>query len=156
MKTLDSILVSCGQLDLIYDGKSGLHLWRAVHKDNLETNPLYPDFYPREVRGAFRRPDITIKKIGGIEYVESELVKGTSLFDKTGTFGFSNFEYFEIPAGTEIPHGLIIIKGEFNKKYNATHYTICPNQRMRKDSFIVLLDKLALNARMKKGLKKNG
>lgn len=127
-----------------------------VHKDSFSGNPLYPDFYPRMVRGSLRRPDITIKEIGGIEYVEAELDKGTSLFDKSGTFGFKNFDYFEIPAGTEIPNGLIIIKGEFNQKYNATHYSICPNYRMRKDYFVNLLDRLAMNARIQKGRKGNG
>ncbi|MGL6159976.1 hypothetical protein [Microbulbifer sp.] len=64
--------------------------------------------------------------------------------------GFKNFEYFEIPAGTEIPTGLIIIKGEYNQKYKATHYSICPNHRMRKDLFIRLLDRLAYNAQFQK------
>mgnify|MGYP001598544008 CR=1 FL=1 len=156
MKTLEDILIASGDLALIYNGNAALHLWRAVHKDNSNKNPLYPDFYPRMVRGNLRRPDITVKEIGGIEYVEAELVKGTSLFDKSGTFGFKNFDYFEIPAGTEIPIGLIIIKGEFNNKYQATHYSICPNHRMRKDHFIILLDRLAMNARIQKGKRKNG
>lgn len=146
MKTLEDILISRGDLDLIYDGKAGLHLWRAVHKDSKGTNPLYPDFCPRWVRGSMRAPDVTIKEIGGVEYVEAELAKGTSVFDKPGTFGFKHFDYFEIPAGTEIPAGLIIIKGEYNQKYQATHYSICPNYRMRKDFFIALLNLLALNA----------
>lgn len=98
MKTLESILITRGDLELIYNGAVSLHLWRAVHKDSFSGNPLYPDFYPRMVRGSLRRPDITVKEIGGIEYVEAELVKGTSLFDKYGTFGFKNFDYFEIPA----------------------------------------------------------
>jgi len=156
MKTLESILITRGDLELIYNGAVSLHLWRAVHKDSSSGNPLYPDFYPRMVRGSLRRPDITVKEIGGIEYVEAELVKGTSLFDKSGTFGFKNFDYFEIPAGTEIPNGLIIIKGEFNQKYKATHYSICPNYRMRKDYFVNLLDRLAMNARIQKGRKGNG
>lgn len=66
MKTLENILISRGDLDLIYDGKAGLNLWRAIHKDNKGKNPLYPDFYPRVIRGSIRRPDITIKEIGGI------------------------------------------------------------------------------------------
>ncbi|WP_308366894.1 MULTISPECIES: hypothetical protein [unclassified Microbulbifer] len=150
MKTLENILIFRGDLDLIYDGSSRLNLWRAVHKDNVGQNPLHPDFYPRMIRGSMRRPDIAVKEIGGVEYVEAELVKGTSLFDKSGTFGFKNFEYFEIPAGTEIPTGLIIIKGEYNQKYKATHYSICPNHRMRKDLFIRLLDRLAYNAQFQK------
>lgn len=82
-------------------------------------------------------------------------MKGTSLFDKSGTFGFKNFDYFEIPAGTEIPLGLIIIKGEYNNKYEVTHYSICPNYRTKKDLFISLLDKLALNAQYQKRKKRN-
>jgi hypothetical protein len=156
MKTLENILVSRGELDSIYDGQSGLNLWRAMHKDSTGKNPLLPDFYPRMVRGSLRRPDIVIKEIGGVEYVEAEVAKGTSLFNKAGAFGFKNFDYFEIPSGTEIPVGLIIIKGEFNKKYGATHYSICPNFRMRKDLFVSLLDRLAINAQFQKRKRKNG
>lgn len=103
MKTLENILISRGHLDLIYDGKRGLGLWRAIHKDNKGKNPLHPDFYPRMVRGSRRAPDVTVKKIGDVEYVEAELGKGTSLFDKAGTFGFNNFDYFEIPAEPRFP-----------------------------------------------------
>jgi hypothetical protein len=150
MRTLEDILVSRGDLERIYSGKSGLHLWRAVHKDNVGRNPLYPDFLPRTIRGSLRQPDVTIREIGGVEYVEAELAKGTSLFDKEGTFGFRDFDYFEIPAGTEIPIGLIIIKGEFNARYCATHYSICPNHRMTKVHFVGLLDTLAFNAQAQK------
>jgi hypothetical protein len=156
MKTLEDILISRGELDLIYDGRSGLHLWRAIHRESSSTNPLYPDFYARTIRGSLRRPDVTVKEIGGVEYVEAELGKGTSLFDKVGTFGFANFDYFEIPSGTEVPVGLIIIKGEFNPKYCATHYSICPNHRMTKDHFVALLDTLALNAQAQKRRRGNG
>ena len=93
---------------------------------------------------------MTIKEIGGVDYVEAEPGQGTSLFDKSGTFGFKHFDYFEIPAGTEIPAGLIIIRGEYDKKYEATHYSICPNHRMKKDLFVALLDLLALNAQLQK------
>ncbi len=156
MKTLENILISAGQLNRIYMGEDGLNLWRAVHKDNAGDNPLYPDFYPRKIRGNWRSPDITIKEIDAIEYVEAELEKGTSLFDKEGTFGFKNFQYFEIPAETDIPSGLIIIKGGYNKKYKATHYSICPNQRIRKKDFVKLLDLLALNAEKQKRKIQNG
>ena len=54
MKTLENILISRGELDLIYDGKADLSLWRAVHKDSKGKNPLYPDFNPRSVRGSIR------------------------------------------------------------------------------------------------------
>jgi hypothetical protein len=50
---------------------------------------------------------------------------------------------------------LVIIKGEYNKKYKATHYSVCPNYRMRKDSFVLLLDKLALNAQFQKRKNRN-
>lgn len=156
MKTLEAILIGRGDLDAIYSGDSGLHLWRAIHKEGGGKNPLYPDFHRRVVRGTVRNPDITVREIGGVEYVEAELTKGTSLFDKQGTFGHKYFEYFEIPAGTVIPNGLIIIKGEFNQKYQATHYSICPNHRMRKTEFVALLDILALNAQSQKRRLGNG
>jgi len=146
MRTLTGILISTGQMDRLYDGTLPLHLWRAFHKEQTDGKPLYPDFAARLVRGMIRRPDITIIEIGGVEHVEAEMVKGTSLFDRKGIFGERFFGYFEIPAGTDIPRGLVIIKGDFNDRYQATHYSICPDHRMPKQHFIYLLDQLAANA----------
>lgn len=146
MKTIESLLISRGELDRIYTGSTSLVLWRALHTAVVVSNPLYPDFDAREVRGRLRAADVEMKVIGGVEQVVSRLGDGTSLFDRHGVFQGSNWTYFEIPAGTEIPTGLIIVKDKFNEKYQATHYSISPNFTMPKKQFVALLDALAKNA----------
>jgi hypothetical protein len=49
MKTIERLLISKGDLDRIDTGKVNLCLWRALHKRTPTTNPLYPDFDPRDV-----------------------------------------------------------------------------------------------------------
>jgi hypothetical protein len=148
MKTIEKLLISKGQLDRIYVGTSRLYLWRALHKTSKSKNPLYPDFEKREIRaGVLRVPDIEVIKLeNGAEIVKAVLGKGTSLFDRRSAFGETSWTYFEIPEGTQIPSGLIITKDSFNKRFNATHYSISPNYDMPKHQFIRLLDALAKNA----------
>jgi hypothetical protein len=64
-----------------------------------------------------------------------------------GVFGLGMWTYFEIPAGTMIPPGLIITKDDYNARYQATHYSISPNYTMPKKQFTALLDQLAESAR---------
>ena len=151
------MLISRGELERIYTGSLKLFLWRALHKDAKKENPLYPDFEHREIRaGVVRAPDVIVKKIGSIDHVVAKLGQGTSLFDRPGAFGTKNWEYFEIPEGTEIPEGLIITKDQYNSKYKATHYSISPNYTMPKAQFIRLLDQLAQNALSQKKKVQNG
>jgi hypothetical protein len=146
MKTIESLLISRGELDRIYTGSTGLGLWRALHREVVVPNALYPDFEAREIRGRLRAADVEVKMIDGVEQVVSRLGDGTSLFDRRGVFQGSSWTYFEIPAGTEIPAGLIIVKDKFNEKFQATHYSISPNFTMTKKQFMALLDTLANNA----------
>lgn len=94
--------------------------------------------------------------IGGTEHVVARLGQGTSLFDREGVFGAANWTYFEIPAGTEIPVGLIITRDGFNDKYKATHHSISPNFTMPKTQFVALLNTLAANAAARAGRSENG
>src|SRR3954452_21174752 len=114
MKTIESLLISRGELDRIYTGSVRLWLWRALRRQVTVANPLYPDFTPRQVRGILRAPDVETKVIAGTEHVVARFGQGTSLFDREGVFGAANWTYFEIPAGTEIPVGLIITRDGFN------------------------------------------
>ncbi len=158
MKTIEKLLISKGQLDRIYVGNLKLYLWRSLHKSAKSKNPFYPDFEEREIRaGVLRAPDIEVVKLAsGTEMVKSVLGQGTSLFDRPGAFGENNWTYFEIPEGTEIPSGLIITKDNYNKRFNATHYSISPNYDMPKFQFIQLLDTLARNAESQKRKLSNG
>jgi len=156
-RTVEAILISKGQMDRIYKGSVPLNLWRSLHRSVKSDNPLYPDFEPREVRpGFFRDPDITLVTIGGVVNVLAEVDMGTSLFDRSNIFGASSWIYFEIPAGTVIPEGLLITKDKFNDKMQATHYTILPNFTMPKAQFCALLDQLARNAAARRAALRHG
>ncbi|PCH60065.1 MAG: hypothetical protein COC05_05365 [Gammaproteobacteria bacterium] len=158
MKTIESLLISKGDLDRIYVGRLKLFLWRSLHNSVNVMNPLYPDFEERQIRsGVLRVADVeTIANSNGMEMVLSKLGKGTSLFDRHGAFGERNWTYFEIPEGTEIPSGLIITKDSYNKRFNATHYSISPNYDMPKIKFLMLLDQLAKNADVQKKQSSHG
>ncbi|MBV2129019.1 hypothetical protein [Arsukibacterium indicum] len=158
MNTIEKLLISRGELERIYVGQLHLYLWRALHNSTKTGNPLYPDFESREVRaGVLRAPDVEVSKDKrGVEQVVSRLGEGTSLFDKPGAFGAGNWTYFEIPEGTQIPSGLIITKDSYNRRFNATHYSISPNYTMPKAQFIALLDQLARNAEAQRRKLSNG
>lgn len=145
--TIEQMLISRGEIGRIYKGETSLHLWRSLNKSSNMKNPLYPDFEKRVLPdGRERAADIDTVSINGILHVKAELGKGISLFDKEGTFGCDNWTYFIIPKGTVVPSGLIIVKDFYNKRYNATHYSISPNYIMPKSKFVKLLDELAFHA----------
>ncbi|WP_407919786.1 Tse2 family ADP-ribosyltransferase toxin [Endozoicomonas numazuensis] len=52
--------------------------------------------------------------------------RGLSTFDKEGCPPGNGWEYYKIPAGTILPEELAIVKDQYNKRYDATHYTIAP------------------------------
>lgn len=158
-KTVESVFLDLGELTRVYnsDRELTVSLWRALRTDVKTGGPLYPDFYRREIRaGKFRQPDVTVREIGELECVIPKVYKkrpedvwkaqGTSLFDRPDTFAGNSWQYFEIPAGTKIPEGLIIIKDDYNERFRATHHSIVPNRAMPLTEFRRLLDQLARNA----------
>ena len=54
--------------------------------------------------------------------------------------------YYKIPAGTELPTGLAIVRDSYNKNLEATHYTIAPAYDMPVMKFKRLLNRLARKA----------
>lgn len=158
-KTVEAIFIDIGEIGRVYnsDRELTVSLWRALRTDVKSGGPLYPDFYRREIRaGKFRQPDVTVREVGEVECVVPKVYKkrpedvwkaqGTSLFDKPDTFAGESWWYFEIPAGTKIPEGIIIIKDDYNERFRATHYSIVPNRAMPLAEFKSLLDQLARNA----------
>jgi hypothetical protein len=122
-QTTKSFFVKISQVDRIFNSNRdlGLFLWRATRTDSNIANPLFPDFHPREIRpGQFREPDVTIKSVSGVDHIFPVVHKsgpnsiwkaqGTSLFNEENTFPSKKWEYFEIPKGTKIPNGILIIK----------------------------------------------
>ncbi len=166
--TVKKFFAKIDGLSRIYDGNKdlGLFLWRASRTDQPCENPLFPDFIPREIRkGQFRPADITIERRNNVDYVVPKVTKkasddiwkaqGTSLFDKPNTFKGKNWEYIEIPEGTNIPEGLLIVKDDYNERFEATHYSIVPNHAMSIKSFKLLLGNLLHNIETRRGQLKN-
>ena len=86
------------------------------------------------------------------EYQENGVVKvkhsprGISTFDKSGIPRGKDWVYYRIPAGTELPIGLAIVKDSYNRDLEATHYTIAPASDMSLMKFKRLLNRLAREA----------
>lgn len=156
MITLEDILIERGEIEKIYKGKTDLKLWRGLNVDDDRVNPLYPDLEQRILpSGNVRDPDVERFTRNGVVYVKAEVGKGTSTVDKEGIFGYKNWEYLVIPAGTIIPDDLLITKDHYMQKKKCWHYSISPNYDMPEKQYLTALDKLAMNAgielRRKKG-----
>jgi hypothetical protein len=168
-QTTKSFFVKISQVDRIFNSNRdlGLFLWRATRTDSNIANPLFPDFHPREIRpGQFREPDVTIKSVSGVDHIFPVVHKsgpnsiwkaqGTSLFNEENTFPGKKWEYFEIPKGTKIPNGILIIKDDYNSRFKATHYSIVPDYVMSVKSFKRLLEQLLVNINIQRGVRIHG
>lgn len=166
--SVKSFFVKIDGLSRIYDSENDLKLflWRASRTDSPCENPLYPDFVARELRkGKFRPADVTVITKSGTDFVVPKAYKklpddiwkiqGTSLFNKPDVFPGKNWEYIEIPRGTKIPSGILIVKDDFNKEFNATHYSIVPDHMMSVKQFKLLLNELLTNIELCRGEIKN-
>lgn len=166
--TVRSFFVRIDALDRVYDSEKdlALFLWRASRTDQPTENPLHPDFVPRELRkGKFRAADVTVEKHEGVDFIIPKVYKkrpedfwkaqGTSLFDKPNTFAGKQWEYIEIPKGTEIPKGILIIKDDYNDRFKATHYSIVPDHPMPVSNFKLLLNQLMANIEKQRGKARN-
>ena len=150
MITLEDILISKGQVEKIYRGKSTLHFWRGLNIDDDRSNPLYPDLEQRILpSGDVRDPDVNKERRNGIWYVKAEIGKGTSIIDRKGIFGDKNWEYLIIPAGTVIPPEIIITKDHYMQRKKCWHYSVSPNYDMPEAEYLKALDVLAMNAGIK-------
>lgn len=166
--TTKSFFAKINGLSRIFDSKKdlGLFLWRASRTDQPCENPLYPDFVARELReGKFRPADVTVEQRNGVDFIIPKVyqkrpediwkAQGTSLFNKPDTFVGKNWEYIEIPKGTTIPAGILIIEDDFNERFGATHYSIVPDHAMSVDAFKLLLKQLMINIELQRGKQKN-
>ncbi len=150
MVTLEDILISIGEVEKIYRGKSTLHFWRGLSLGDGRPNPLHPDLEQRILpSGNVRDPGVGKELRNGVWYVKAEIGKGTSIVDKEGIFGYKKWEYLVIPAGTIIPKEIIITKDHYMQKKKCWHYSISPNYDMPKREYLKALDALAFNAGIK-------
>lgn len=132
------------------------NLYRSVRQDeftggvltddgNAVKGVLYGDISPRTVevsgkkavRQDWRRDSKGSFKTG----------HGTSLWDKKGVFGYSNWHYFLLPEGTVIPDSLKLAKGSFSERFEATHWQIEVSNggKLGADALRGALDNLARN-----------
>jgi len=124
---LKDVMIDAGQIDRYFEGKVPVNLWRGIKKktgkgvfDFVETTYVLSNGKPRP-------SDITIHS--GYVFVK-DAPRGVSVFNKSGVPKGDGWEYFLIPAGTDLPPGLAIIKDHYNKNLEATHYTIAPKMDM--------------------------
>ena len=73
--------------------------------------------------------------------------RGTSLWDRRGVFGHKYWYYFTLPKGTVIPDSLKLVEGDWNEKYQATHWQIevATGGSLSADALRGALDNLARN-----------
>lgn len=132
------------------------HLYRSVRMDefiegvltkdgDVTSGVLYGDIDPRtvDVRGQKTvRQDWRRDRDG---YFRTG--HGTSLWDKKGVFGHSNWHYLLLPKGTIIPGSLKLVEGSWSDKYKATHWQIevANGGELRADALRGALDNLARN-----------
>jgi hypothetical protein len=142
MRVLKDVYVEAGNVDRYFEGQVPVALWRGMRRG---TQPF--DFIEEAFvlsNGRPRPADITIREVSGEKWVfVEERPRGLSTFDKSGVPPGRGWEYYLIPAGTELPAGLAITRDEFNNFYGATHYTIAPAFDMPLSQFKVLLRLLA-------------
>ena len=144
MKSLREILIDAGDVDKYFDDKVPVNLWRAKNLSNK--NSIFSMVEQKIVRnnGKVRPADITIYKKNNIDWVSvKDRPRGISTFDKPNVFKRGRWEYYKIPAGTEIPNGLAIIEDGYNIALGAKHYTIAPAYDMPLSQFKQLLNILA-------------
>ena len=139
----DEYFINKRALGELFDSKFPLsvHLWRGQKPEESHSPVLYPLLKSYLLaNGNTREPDIDTYSKGGTTWVKAN-GKGVSLFDVLGV-PHSKWNYYKIPAGTPIPHGLVVVKDKFNSKHKATHYSMCPNWDMPLKNYLMLLDKI--------------
>lgn len=146
-RTLKDVLRSMGEEDTYFDGKVPVTLWRGLREGmGGGLFALIEEVFILST-GRVRPPDITIEDKGGTKWVSvATTPRGLSTFDRVGVPAGKDWSYYRIPGGTELPTGLAIVKDGFNRRVEATHYTIAPAHDMPLAEFKRLLNQLALNA----------
>ncbi len=141
--------------------KTSLTLYRAVFKANYdgdvgrylrpdkelaeaaEVAPLlHPTFDSPNTPGVpARAPDI----VAGRDGLYAPDTGGTSVFDRAGVLRRADGD-FVIPDGTDIPPDLKVKQDSYNKRLQATHYTIMPAKPMYREVLMGQLDNFVRNA----------
>jgi hypothetical protein len=132
------------------------HLYRSVRKDEFPYGVLtesgdavegilYGDIDPRTVTVRGQKTTRQDWRQNSEGYFKTG--HGTSLWDKQGVFGYSNWHYFTLPEGITIPPSLNLAEGNWSDRYQATHWQIevANGVKLRADALRGALDNLARN-----------
>ncbi|HEX7896772.1 MAG TPA: hypothetical protein VF950_03375 [Planctomycetota bacterium] len=143
MDILKDVLLDAGLVENYFDVKVPVNLWRAWNsKETAHPMDLVEKAFSRG-NGMVRAADIEIKPVNGDPWVFVKYrPRGASAFDRPRAFKGSHWRYFLLPAGTELPPGLAIVKDEYYQRYRATHYTLAPARDMPLATFRELLRQL--------------
>jgi hypothetical protein len=139
----DEFFINKRELGELFDSSYSLeiNLWRGQKREFRGSPALYPILKSFKLsNGKVRKPDIDTYMKNGALWVNCKS-GGVSLFDVFGV-PVQKWDYYRLPAGVKIPHGLVITKDSFNKIHGATHYSIRPNWDMPVSKFCMLLDEL--------------
>jgi len=140
---LKDVLISLGQLDRYFEGRTPVHLWRA-HDPKKKPHPMdiVEEAFVRS-DGKGRPPDITIEAVQGVAWVRVKTwPRGLSTWDKKGIPRGKNWTYYLISQGTPLPQGLALVLDYHNPDHDANHYTIAPDRDMPLETFRGLLREL--------------
>ena len=103
---------------------------------------LHPTFDSPNTPGVpARAPDI----VAGRDGLYAPDTGGTSVFDRAGVLRRADGD-FVIPDGTDIPPDLKVKQDSYNKRLQATHYTIMPAKPMYREVLMGQLDNFVRNA----------
>ena len=128
ISVLKDIFISKNQIEKYFEGVTPVNLWRAL---NIKQNTRPFDFVEQATvlsNGRPRPADIKIETVRDEKRVRvKERPRGISTFDKPGLPAGKNWECYKILKGTMLPHGLAIIKDEYNTQfeYNSLHNCTC-------------------------------
>lgn len=141
---LRDIYLDADKIESYFDDVVPVDLWRAKRKGaDQDIFHLVEEKFMLS-SGRPRDADITIEPRDDVPWVHVDTApRGISTWDRSGTFKGKAWEYFRIPAGTELPEGLAVTKDYFNPRVNAWHYTIAPARDMPLQIFKDLLRRLA-------------
>jgi len=139
----DQFFIEKRELGELFDSKFNLNvnLFRGSNPNNKDPvlYPILKSFLLSDRR--LRKEDIKTYTKGGELWVNSKS-GGVSLFDAKG-HPVKSWEYYLLAINIKIPHGLVITKDKFHKKFKCYHYTIRPNWDMPVSKFCMLLDELS-------------
>lgn len=137
-------LIRKRELSELFDSTFDLNvnLWRGQKTQDKGMPVLYPILKSFQLsNGRTRTPDIRTYIKNDEPWIDSKS-GGISLFDVHGVPN-KRWDYFLLPAGTKVPHGLAITKDAFNTVHQATHYSIKAMWDMPLKNFLMLLDQLS-------------